>query len=133
MVKARALLAALMLLLPLPVQGDERETLAFLRESLRDSPPASTERKPTDWRQTNEVKLAFTGLIVLYQRLLSTQDGPVCSFSTSCSQYAKQAFEKYGPVGGILMAADRLQRCHGMGGFSYPKDPVTGKLYDPVP
>ncbi len=127
------LLSAALLVAAAPVHGEEREALGYLRERLRLPASAVAERKPTDWRQTNEAKLAFTALIALYQNLLSTQDGARCSFSISCSQYAKLAIERYGPVRGLLMAADRLQRCHGMGGFYYPRDPLTGRLHDPVP
>jgi putative membrane protein insertion efficiency factor len=127
------LLTALLLLSTAPVHGDDEGALGFLRERIIGQASAAPERKPTDWGQTNEVKLAFTALIALYQQLLSTQDGARCSFSLSCSQYAKLAIERYGPIRGLLMAADRLQRCHGMGGFYYPRDQRTGRLYDPLP
>jgi len=125
------LLAAVLMTGPAPAHGDE--ALAFLRERVHRQEPKAPARMPTDWRQTNEAKLALTALIALYQNLLSTQDGARCSFSLSCSQYAKLALERYGPVLGLVMAADRLQRCHGMGRLYYPVDPLTGKLHDPLP
>jgi putative membrane protein insertion efficiency factor len=127
------LLSAVLLQSAGPARADDRGTLAFLRAHLPGQESAVAKRKPTDWDQTNEVKLALTALIALYQQLLSTQDGSRCSFHLSCSQYAKLAIERYGLVRGLVMAADRLQRCHGMGGFYYTRDPSTGRLYDPLP
>lgn len=69
----------------------------------------------------------------LYKRYISSQDGPHCTFHLSCSAYAKQAIREKGLFTGILLAADRLLRCHGLGAAQYPSDPVSGKLLDPVP
>jgi len=38
--------------------------------------------------------------------------GDVCRFEPSCSEYAKQAVEKYGSVKGTLMATKRLAKCN---------------------
>jgi putative component of membrane protein insertase Oxa1/YidC/SpoIIIJ protein YidD len=69
----------------------------------------------------------------LYKLYISSQDGPHCTFSLTCSSYAKQALRKKGLVKGFLLAADRLLRCHGLGSAQYPVDSVSGKLLDPVP
>lgn len=47
----------------------------------------------------------------------------ICRYTPSCSEYAKQAIEKYGPTKGMAMAASRLLRCNPLskGG----DDPVT--------
>jgi putative membrane protein insertion efficiency factor len=47
---------------------------------------------------------------------------PVCRFHPSCSEYAREALERYGWRKGGLLAAARLLRCHPFhpGGF----DPV---------
>ncbi|MFH1608826.1 MAG: membrane protein insertion efficiency factor YidD [Patescibacteria group bacterium] len=37
---------------------------------------------------------------------------PVCVFYPSCSDYAKQAIEKYGIFRGFLLAIKRILRCH---------------------
>jgi putative component of membrane protein insertase Oxa1/YidC/SpoIIIJ protein YidD len=132
-VAARFLLPLALLLFAAPLCAEEPNALDFLRDSLKEEEAGPRALKPTDWRQTNEVELAFTALLALYQGLLSTQDGAVCSFTPSCSQYAKLALKKYGPVLGVIIAADRLQRCNGWGSQYYPTDPLTGKLYDPLP
>ena len=56
--------------------------------------------------------------IRLYQILLSDQQGDVCNFEPTCSHFALMAIERYGAFWGILMAADRLERCHPYS-FSY--------------
>ncbi|MCS6902956.1 MAG: membrane protein insertion efficiency factor YidD [Candidatus Bipolaricaulota bacterium] len=62
------------------------------------------------------------GLITLYQKLLSPLLPSVCRFYPSCSEYAKQAIERYGLLKGGWQALKRLARCHPghPGGF----DPV---------
>lgn len=66
------------------------------------------------------VLLAFIGF---YQKHLSRHKTPCCRFTPTCSQYAKEAVEKYGALRGGWMALRRLLRCH----------PFSGKSgYDPV-
>jgi putative membrane protein insertion efficiency factor len=65
--------------------------------------------------------LALT-LIILYQRI-RRYFPKVCRFYPSCSDYAKQAIEKYGLIKGGMLAAKRIVRCH----------PLNPGGYDPVP
>ena len=53
-----------------------------------------------------------------YQILLSGQQGDVCNFEPSCSHFALMAIDRYGALWGMLMAADRLERCNPFS-FSY--------------
>ena len=71
------------------------------------------------------MKRALLRLIRFYQRSVSPLFPPRCRFIPTCSQYALEAVEKYGPVKGTALAAQRLARCH----------PFYrgGKIYDPVP
>jgi putative membrane protein insertion efficiency factor len=62
-------------------------------------------------------------LITAYQKLLSPMLPRSCRFYPSCSEYAKQAIQKYGIVKGGWLALKRIARCH-------PGNP--GGL-DPVP
>lgn len=67
--------------------------------------------------------LVFIGLIRVYQRLISPLvPGAHCRFHPTCSHYAAEALEKYGPVRGLYHATRRILRCHPLhpGGF----DPV---------
>ncbi len=50
-------------------------------------------------------------LIRGYQRA-SRWTPPVCRYWPTCSEYAAQAIEKYGPWRGGWMALRRIGRCH---------------------
>lgn len=50
-------------------------------------------------------------LIRFYQDHISPIDGARCPMHPTCSEYARQAMEKHGPVLGWIMACDRLVRC----------------------
>ena len=60
--------------------------------------------------------------IYLYQRFVSPLIGPSCRFTPTCSQYAVEAIQKYGPFKGVYLTIRRLLRCHPWGGSGY--DPV---------
>ncbi|MDT8449972.1 MAG: membrane protein insertion efficiency factor YidD [Wenzhouxiangellaceae bacterium] len=62
-------------------------------------------------------------LIHLYRRLLSPLIGQQCRFTPTCSRYAEQAIELYGPLRGSWMAVRRVLRCH----------PLCTGGHDPVP
>lgn len=78
-----------------------------------------------------------TGLIGFYQgplnHLSSVRRGP-CPMHPSCSEYARQAMAKHGPLIGWTMATDRLLRCGRDETRLAPKVWVDGQLkyYDPV-
>ena len=58
-----------------------------------------------------------------YKLLVSPWLPLACRFTPTCSQYALEAIELYGLVGGSMRAVARLLRCHPLhrGGF----DPLT--------
>ena len=60
--------------------------------------------------------------IVFYQRCISPFTPPACRFTPTCSEYAKQAFKKHGPIKGLALAIWRVLRCNPWGGSGY--DPV---------
>lgn len=60
--------------------------------------------------------------ILFYQRCISPFTPPSCRFTPTCSQYAKEALKKYGPIKGLYLATKRILRCHPWGGSGY--DPV---------
>ena len=68
--------------------------------------------------------------IRLHREVITHQDGDVCSFHPSCSRYGLKAIRRYG-LKGLLMASDRLLRCHG-GSYKYYLV-FEGSAYDPVP
>ena len=55
--------------------------------------------------------------------MLSPLVGQQCRFTPSCSHYAEQAIELYGPARGSFMALKRILRCH----------PFCAGGHDPVP
>ena len=65
----------------------------------------------------------FILLIKFYQVCISPlKRTPTCRFNPTCSQYALEAFRKYGPIKGFWLSFKRIIRCHPWGGSGY--DPV---------
>ena len=78
----------------------------------------------TFWQVVKKVLAApFILLIKFYQVCISPlKGGPTCRFTPTCSQYALEAFRKYGPFKGFWLSLRRILRCHPWGGSGY--DPV---------
>ena len=115
-----------------PVFSDEAADLAFIRKvnPIMSLKPQEVVRfNPKD---TSELKIVATGLIRLYQKFISSQDGPTCNFRPTCSRFGMACIQEYGVARGILLTADRLLRCNGSQSQHYHKDSVTGKYIDPV-
>lgn len=68
------------------------------------------------------MKKIILKLINIYQ-WFSKFTPPVCRFYPTCSEYTKQAIEKYGLAKGGILGIKRICRCH-------PGNPGG---YDPVP
>jgi putative component of membrane protein insertase Oxa1/YidC/SpoIIIJ protein YidD len=87
---------------------------------------------------TSYNSLSVTGnwAIALYQKLISPLQGrEICNFSPSCSNFSKQAINKYGMFWGVLMTADRLERCNfAAGNYAdrYYPGIVNDRFYDPI-
>ena len=60
--------------------------------------------------------------IKLCQILLSPLIGPSCRFTPTCSNYAIEAINKYGPFKGFWLAIKRISKCHPWGDSGH--DPV---------
>ena len=60
--------------------------------------------------------------IRFYQKFISPLTPPACRYTPTCSQYAVEALQKYGPLKGLWLAVKRILRCHPCGGHGY--DPV---------
>lgn len=70
------------------------------------------------------MKGLLLALIRFYQRSISPGLPPRCRFYPTCSQYAVEAIEKYGPLRGGWLALKRFLRCHPF---------YRGDFFDPVP
>ena len=112
--------------------ADETADLTFIRKFNPITTPKPKEVIHFNLRETSELKLAATGLIRLYQKFISSQDGSVCNFLPSCSHFGVACIQEYGVLRGISLTADRLLRCNGSKSQYYHKDSVTGKYIDPV-
>ena len=70
------------------------------------------------------MKKPLLAAIRFYRRWVSPARPPCCRFIPTCSQYALEAVEKYGPCRGGWLALRRFLRCHPF---------HKGDMYDPVP
>ena len=57
------------------------------------------------------MKRILLWLIRFYQRRISPGLPPSCRFVPTCSEYARQAIEKYGALKGTYLAVRRLLKC----------------------
>ncbi len=71
------------------------------------------------------MKKVFIGLINFYKRMISpilNYHGSNCKFYPTCSEYTKQAIEKYGVIRGLCKGFCRVLRCN----------PFSKGGYDPL-
>lgn len=71
---------------------------------------------------SNIVKQIFILPIRFYQRCISPMLPAACRYTPTCSHYAVEAIQAYGPIKGILMGTKRIISCNPWGGYGY--DPV---------
>ena len=67
-------------------------------------------------------------LITVYKYVISPLLGPKCRFLPTCSSYAMESIEIYGPLRGGWLATKRILRCHPWGDSGY--DPVPQNKSD---
>lgn len=68
------------------------------------------------------MKYAVLELLKLYKTFISPFLPPACRFSPTCSEYARDAVEKYGALKGTWLGVKRILRCQ----------PFSKGGYDPV-
>lgn len=57
------------------------------------------------------MKFLVLDLLGVYKAVISPFLPPACRFEPTCSEYARQAIEKYGAVKGSWMGLKRILRC----------------------
>ena len=62
------------------------------------------------------MKKILKGLIRFYQLVISPYLGNNCRFYPTCSNYAIEAIDRYGPIKGTKMMLVRIIRCNPWGG-----------------
>lgn len=65
-----------------------------------------------------------------YQLSLSMFLGRQCRYLPTCSEYAREAVERYGAWRGGWLAVRRIGRCHPWGGSGYDPVPVPRAAED---
>ena len=70
------------------------------------------------------MKRLLLAIIRFYQKRISPGLPPRCRYCPTCSQYALEAIERYGPWRGGWLALKRFLRCHPFSRRDY---------FDPVP
>lgn len=71
------------------------------------------------------LKYILVFLIRVYQYTISPLLGQNCRYTPTCSAYAVESIQVWGPLKGTWMAAKRISSCHPWGGHGY--DPVPKK------
>lgn len=66
--------------------------------------------------------------IVFYQKCITPFTPASCRFTPTCSEYARLALLKFGPVKGFALAVWRILRCNPWGGSGYDPVPETFKF-----
>lgn len=51
-------------------------------------------------------------LVNIYQKFISPLKPATCRFYPSCSEYMKQAIQKYGVIKGTSLGIKRILKCH---------------------
>lgn len=69
------------------------------------------------------MKYLFIAIFKFYKRFISPLLPNACRFRPTCSEYAMEAFERFGVVRGLVLTGWRLLRCN----------PFCRGGYDPVP
>lgn len=68
------------------------------------------------------MKKIFVKLIAFYQKQISPFLGVHCKYEPTCSEYTKQAVQKYGVGRGLLLGMKRILKCN----------PFSKGGYDPL-
>ena len=65
----------------------------------------------TLWQNYQKMKYLVLDLLGVYKAMVSPFLPPACRFEPTCSEYTKQAVEKYGALKGTWLGVKRILRC----------------------
>lgn len=91
--------------------------------------------EPEDFQLGDPNRMALLLLIQAYKLSFSGSTASRCMFEPSCSAFAADALREQGMIAGLLLSADRLQRCHhGARKLAIPPKRNSDKdlIYDPA-
>ena len=57
------------------------------------------------------MKFLVIDILGVYKAIVSPFLPPACRFEPTCSEYAREAVDKYGAVGGTWLGLKRILRC----------------------
>ena len=63
------------------------------------------------WQNRLSMKILVLDLLGIYKAMVSPFLPPACRFEPTCSEYTRQAVEKYGAAEGTWMGIKRILRC----------------------
>jgi len=63
------------------------------------------------WQNRLSMKILVLDLLGIYKAVVSPFLPPACRFQPTCSEYTRQAVEKYGAAKGTWMGIKRILRC----------------------
>lgn len=75
------------------------------------------------------IKYLVLSLIHGYRWFISPLLPPSCRYQPTCSAYAIEAIERFGPLRGSWLAIQRISRCHPWHPGGY--DPVPSREIEP--
>lgn len=73
------------------------------------------------------LKKIIINLINIYQKIPGSFHNS-CRFTPTCSEYTKQAIEKYGSLKGISLGIKRIIKCHPFGKYGYDPVPTERRI-----
>lgn len=105
------------------VRSRSHALAATSREPKDDASTSGREDEHGPDEDTASMKIAM-GLLDFYKREVSPLLPKSCRYVPTCSEYARQAYKKYGTSKGFVLTAWRLLRCN-------PLPLLGGSGYDP--